>query len=313
MRPFVGANRLTYLCILATELLGVDTLRDLPSYLAGFNSVLNTLDVNVAQAIRSLRVCGFAPATARELRLMIDAYNTHHSACQAGAEPESDHQAQLYEVDSSDYSVRRMWSTTTPAVIVQALNAMITDPPVRARALAPLQDVNLSAGVRSQRSPYQGDIEPLGFKVTEPAPYQLNTPRTPGKVRWDELIAIANDFDQQDEHAARQKRGQRNWYHRLVDANDQPRAVLMSAGKDGLEEATEIDLTGIKHLIGLPGAGKTTLLYLLAAWVARQGRRACFLSHQLRLPPIFLKFWSNTTSTVPCSPARARARATSTP
>lgn len=290
MRPFVGANRLTYLCILATELLGVDTLRDLPSYLAGFNSVLNTLDVNVAQAIRSLRVCGFAPATARELRLMIDAYNTHHSARQAGAEPEeSDHQAQLYEVDSSDYSVRRMWSTTTPAVIVQALNAMITDPPVRARALAPLQDVNLSASVRSQRSPYQGDIEPLGFTVTEPAPYQLSTPRTPGKVRWDELIAIANDFDQQDEHAARQKPGQCNWYHRLIDANDQPRAVLMRAGKDGLENAVEIDLTGIKHLIGLPGAGKTTLLYLLAAWVARQGRRACFLFPSIEVAAKFLE------------------------
>ncbi len=194
--------------------------------------MLNTLDVNVAQAIRSLRVCGFAPATARELRLMIDTHNTHHSARQAGAEPEeSDHQAQLYEVDSSDYSVRRMWSTTTPAVIVQALNAMITDPPVRARALAPLQDVNLSTGVRSQHSPYQGDIEPLGFEVTEPAPYQLSTPRTPGKVRWDELIAIANEFDQQDEHTGRQKPGQRNRYHRLVDADDQPRAVLLRAAR----------------------------------------------------------------------------------
>lgn len=51
----------------------------------------------------------------------------------------------------------------------------------------------------------------------------------------------------------------------------------MRAGKDGLEDAADIDLTGIKHLIGLPGAGKTTLLYLLAAWVARQGRRATFL------------------------------------
>jgi ABC-type cobalamin transport system ATPase subunit len=57
-----------------------------------------------------------------------------------------------------------------------------------------------------------------------------------------------------------------------------------------MEEATEIDLTEIKHLIGLPGAGKTRLLYRLATWVARQGRRACFLFPSIEVAPTPIEF-----------------------
>ena len=80
MRPFTGANSLNYLCILAKGLLGADHLRDIPTFLSGYNSVLNTLAPAVAQAIRTMRLCGFAPTTTREMRLLVDAYLRHHRA-----------------------------------------------------------------------------------------------------------------------------------------------------------------------------------------------------------------------------------------
>ena len=152
MRPFTGANRLNYLCILTTELLGAGSMRDIPTFLSGYNSVLNTLDPAVAQAIRTLRVCGFAPTTARELRLLVDAYIRHHRARGEGVETEeSDLMAQLFEVDT-DFNVRPMWTTTPPASIVEALNFLIVEPPVRVSALAPLHDEKMLASVRSQIS-----------------------------------------------------------------------------------------------------------------------------------------------------------------
>jgi hypothetical protein len=290
MRPFTGANKLNYLCILATELLGLDSLREIPTYLSGYNSVLNTLAPTVAQAIRTLRVCGFYPTTQRELRLMVDAYLNHHKSRNEGIElEESDKMTQLYRVEA-DFSICPLWSTVIPPSIDEALNFLIVEPPVRSRTLAQLQDVNLSASVRSQRSEYQGDIEPLGFSSTQPPEYGIErTPQAPGMVTWDELVAVANDFDQQDESSGRQEPGQRSWYTRLYDVNGQAKATLLQASLNGLTPATGLDLSGIKHLIGLPGAGKTTLLYLLAAWAAQHDLRACFLFPSIEVASGFLE------------------------
>lgn len=289
MRPFTGANRLNYLCILATELLGTNRLGDIPTFLSGYSSVLNTLDPAVAQAIRTLRVCGLAPITIRELRLMVDAYILHHQARAEGVETEdSDRLAQLFEVDA-DFNLRPMWTTVTPSNIIEALNFLICEPPIRVITQPPLHDENMLASVRSQRSTYQGDIEPLGFTPPPPPEYQLDrAPQAPGKVAWSELVAIANDFDQQDEQSNRQAPGERSWYHRLYDAQGKAKAKLMQAGQAGLEDANALDLLGIKHLIGLPGAGKTTLLYLLAGWIAQRNLRACFLFPSIEVSSGFL-------------------------
>jgi hypothetical protein len=289
MRPFTGANRLNYLCILATELLGTDRLVDIPTFLSGYSSVLNTLDPAVAQAIRTLRVCGLAPTTARELRLLVDAYILHHHARAEGVETEdSDYIAQLFEVDA-DFNVRPMWTTATPSSIVEALNFLIVEPPVRVNTQAPLHDENMIASVRSQRSTYQGDIEPLGFTPAPPPEYQIaRLPQAPGKVAWSELVTIANDFDRQDQSSGRQARGERSWYHRLYDAQGQARAKLMQASESGLEDTDALELQGIKHLIGLPGSGKTTLLYLLAALIAQRNLRACFLFPSIEVASGFL-------------------------
>ena len=79
LQPYKGANRLNFLCVLATELLGMDHLRELPALMAGFDSVLATLPPNVATAVRNLRLDQLAPITESDVRLLVQMYQAHHT------------------------------------------------------------------------------------------------------------------------------------------------------------------------------------------------------------------------------------------
>ena len=87
LQPYKGPNRFNFLCILATELLGVDHLRDLPALLAGFDSVLSTLSPNVATAIRNLRLDQLAPITEPDVRLLVQIYQAHHARQRMATRP----------------------------------------------------------------------------------------------------------------------------------------------------------------------------------------------------------------------------------
>ena len=293
LKPFKGVHRLNYLCVVVTELLGANDLSLVPALLAGFHSVSATLHPDVARAIQTLRVSGFAPATLRELRLLVDAYQRHHQNREQQAPEDRDGADQLYDIDKN-FQLRRRWSTITPQPIAAAVESLCTDPAVRHRAALPTQDVWLPAVIARRDQDYRGDIQSLGFIAAEPPMYELARPRrAPGLVRWEALIALADEFDLTDEAAARQSPGQRRWFRRLHDERGQPTAELLEAAETGLSAAEGIELTGVKHLIGLPGAGKTTLLYLIAAWIARQDMRACFLFPSIEVAVAFLGVLDN--------------------
>jgi hypothetical protein len=76
--PYKGINRFNFLCILAHEMLGEKSLARLPSLLTAFDSVLNTLPSDAAQAIRNLRLARISVSTWRELALMAHEYQAHH-------------------------------------------------------------------------------------------------------------------------------------------------------------------------------------------------------------------------------------------
>lgn len=307
LTPFRGANRLNYLCILASELMGTGHLRDLPALLSGFNSVLGALHRDVASAIMTLRVSGVAPTTHRELRLMVDAYLNHHRSSakargdgetrrhgsehsQGGAGDEHDDVAQLYEIDK-DFSIRKRWQTVTPESVGQALRSLIVPPEIRRQAAPPLHDPNLPASVRRKNEDgWRGDVEPLRFEPPPPPAYDLSRAgREPGMVKWREIIDMADKFDARDVAQGRQTAHERSWFHRLHDRTGAPTALLLGAASTGLAPASGIDLTGIKHLIGLPGAGKTTILFLLAACMAERDMRVCFLLPSIEMSIGFIE------------------------
>jgi hypothetical protein len=287
LSPFKGVNRLTYLCVVTTELLGMDSLSVMPALLAGFESVSSTLHPDVAKAIHALRVSGFAPSTLREMRLVVDAYLNHHRSREQQDQEDRDGFEQYYEIDK-DFKLRKRWSTITPAPIGQAIVSLCNDPVVRTRQVHPIQDEWLPAIINRKNDDYRGDIQSLGFSVQDPPMYEIERKQTaPGVVKWIELVALANEFDDMDVKASRQSDGERRWFRRLHDAKGEPTAQLLEATPSGLHSSNAINLLGIKHLIGLPGAGKTTLLYLIAAWVARKNLKACFLFPSIEVAVTF--------------------------
>lgn len=289
LQPYGRADEANYLCIIAMEMMGEPTLRNIPNLLSGFDSVLATLHPDVANAIRTLRVCGFAPTTHRELRLVVDAYQNHHRSRDEMDPGDREGHDQRYEIDN-DFNLRRCWTTVTPKDITSAITFLRGAAPIKRNALPEVQDVRLPASIRRGNEAYHGEIEPLAFDPPELPAYNLGRiGRAPGHVTWQDLLIEADRFDVRDETAQRQFAGERRWFHRLHDMENKPTAILLESSEHGLAASDGLDLTGLKHLIGLPGSGKTTLLYLLASHLSRRDFRICFLFPSIEVAMGFLE------------------------
>lgn len=292
LRPYVGVNRLNYLCIVASELLGETSLTKIPSLAAGFESVLSTLSKDVVQALKNIRLAGYCPGTLRELHLMADSYRLHFRQLELrlarGDETAKDEVTQRYIIDD-DLSIRRTWTHLIPDDIDEALHALTAVLPLRSRTPMPLHNVAAPVDISYEQG-YSGVVSPLGFVPPEPPLYAMDdVGQAPGIVLWEDLIAVARHFDDIDEVTERQAKGERSWFNRLHDAQGEPTAILMEPGESGLIKSKGIELSGLKHLIGLPGAGKTTLLYLLAGYLFEKGRTVCFLFPSIEVAGGFIE------------------------
>ena len=322
MTPYKGPHTINYLCIIATELLGEDHLRSIPTLVAGFDSILHTLSPNVAQAIRNVRLAGVAPWSMREMKLMVDAYREAHRRKDA-ARAQGRRQSSLWSDEeepgesavhdrasrgSSDsdaepvnepsmrftideqFNVKRVWTHIMPQDIREAIRSLTVPLPVRMRPQPTFHDPRHPAVVRNERTQFEAWIDPMDVMPPEPPRFDLQrVGRAPGSVRWDDLVAVANRFDTMDVQAGRQRTDERSWYHRLHTASGERTAVLLRAAAEGLVPTDGMDLVGLKHLIGLPGSGKTTLLFLLAAWMSERGYRVCFLFPSIEVSTAFIE------------------------
>jgi hypothetical protein len=297
--PYKGPNKLNFLCIIVSELLGETSLKNIPALAGGFNSVTKTLPPNVATAIKNARLAGVVPQTIRELRLMIDTYQHHHRrrdvrlAQEAAAarqravledkeipeaDPdEADPAAARYTINE-DLTIGKLWTDILPDDVAIALQSLTGRLAPALKAQPPLCDPLSSCDIKVEKVQYEGYVDSLGFTPPEPPKYDFRrAARSPGKVAWEDLIAIADRFDSMDVQNGRQDTGGRSWYRRLHDESGARTAILLGATSTGLRKVDGLDLVDIKHLIGLPGAGKTTLLFLLAAYMAERGYKTCFL------------------------------------
>ncbi len=323
LAPYRGVDAVNYLCLVAMDLLGQKSLRGLPPLLSGFESVLATLPPAAARALRNLRLAGCAPTTLRDLRLMVEAYRRHHErrererraardttrtstdgaarfSANGGTRRSADVANRGEDTEergfearfkiSDDLSVEKRWNQLVPDDIREALQSLTNRMPPRTRPRVPSHDPGRAAEIRNKASGFEARVQALGF-VPPPTPmFDLGRrPQALAPIRWDELVAIADRFDAMDVASSRQREGERSWYYRLHDETDERRVILYKTDRDGLVATDVLDLSGIRHLIGLPGAGKTTLLYLLAAHVQERGYRACFLFPSIEVSTGFVE------------------------
>ncbi|MGL6161484.1 ATP-binding protein [Microbulbifer sp.] len=297
LTPYNANDRLNYLCLTALELYGSNSLADLIPLLAGFESIRRTLSPNLAQAIDNLRVSGIAPASRREMEILVDRYNRHHSRNEFAVRVRDGYQEQprdygvtrRFQLDE-DLRFRSTWTTIPPADVTEAINRLVTPLGPRARELPPTHNPLIAAEINDRQKNFSTRIEPLGF-VPPDSPTHLtdHPPSPPGTIYWRDLIGTANYMDTCDREAGRQADGGRQWFSRLHDGDGKPTAELVTLGSDGLERVDGIEFVGVKHLIGLPGAGKTTLLFLIAVYLHRHGARACFLFPSIEVASSFVE------------------------
>jgi hypothetical protein len=289
LKPYRGADSINYLAIVATELLRERTLRNVPAMASGFDAILKTVPEPTAWALRNLRHGGCAPATMRELRLMADTYRAYHARANAKKDELPPGYIPQRFIIGEDLSITKTWTDIVPEDVSQAIQSLTSPLALRTANPPELQDPSKHAEIRLENA-YEGRIERLGFTPPPPPAYDTERHgRAPGLIAWDELVAVANEFDARDEESGQQKVGERSWYRRLYDASGKPTAILLEPSDSGLVNAAGLRLEGIRHLIGLPGSGKTTLLYLIAAYLARNGYRACFLFPSIEVATAFVE------------------------
>lgn len=291
LQVYDGPNKFNYLCILANELLKEPDLTRLPVYCANFNSVLNTLPQQAVTAIKNLRLLGLAPFTVNEVKILVDQYLDYHRTMEAkrdsGAHLSPIFIPQRYEV-GDDLRIRNSWSRIVPEDILRAADEITVTLPLREEARRREHNSFASAEIEREGG-YSAVVQPMGFKPPEAPLYDTDTVGSaPGFASWEELIAVANHFDDIDLNAGRQQPGERSWYRRLHDAQGERTAILQQVGEAALEASDGIDLRDIKHLIGLPGSGKTTLIFLLAGWLSERNHKACFLFPSIQVSTNFI-------------------------
>lgn len=292
LKPYVGPEALNYLCIVMTELLGEPSLTRAPALLSGYLAVTTTLPPRVALALENLRLADQAPGTIRGLRLAIENYRAHFLRIDRLRQRgllEGETRGARFRI-GDDFSVCKAWTDFMPADVAEAITVLTQPLPIRESKRPPSHDHTRAADLLIERHNYSTVVSALDFEPKPVASYDvLREQKAIGRVTWADLTAMADEFDCIDVAAGRQASGERSWYLRLYERDGTPRAELMAARQDGLVPEDGIELSGLKHLIGLPGAGKTTILYLLAAVLAQRGHRACFLYSSIEVATAFIE------------------------
>lgn len=169
--PYRGADVLNYLCIIAEEMLGESTLRNIPALASGFTAVLNCLSEAPLRALKNIRLSNCAPGTARELRLMVDSYRAYHQRINAIHDERhrpKEYVPQRYIVDE-DLSFRKTWTDIVPDDVRRAILSLIGPLGLRNSNPPELQDPFRCCELRLEGAGYEGRIQPLGFAPPPPS------------------------------------------------------------------------------------------------------------------------------------------------
>lgn len=250
-------RRILWACVLL-EQLGESTLERLPLLLSGFQ---------VCQA--SNQAAGHELAITHT-RQRVGPLPTRRAVQKAVRELNAAAQDQgftaTYRIDESSLAFVRQ--AGQDAVIAQARQLLtIPQPRRQTRRLPAPTTGDLVVRLHEEVQPVSVTVRLDGVSTPPPPQHRLrrNDKPRPLRVPLAALRDLARELDDLD-RAARGSAVE-HWESRLAD-------ILVQAWRGGkLAETDTLDLTGLRHLIGLPGSGKTTLILLLCALLARQGQR----------------------------------------
>lgn len=257
---WTGHDRLNWLCVLMEEFIGVNSLKNAPVIMSGMASVYNAPNLRHArQAIFNLRQMSLNYVTKNSLEYAVALYNDHHY--QKGTEG-------VYRIDGETLQFERTDFLEDPNItkakeILAAPMAYKFHGRQPANPLEPMA-IALGDSATSTRLP----ISPITASLNSRKTHDLDRqPQGKITIPLQELRQIAQEMDRLDQQHPERRSG--NWTQRLNHFE----VKVPKKGSGLITENTTIELSGIKHLIGLPGAGKTTILMVSAVWLGKRGYR----------------------------------------
>lgn len=255
----LNLQRLDLLCAFIHYELGEASLVHTPVLLMGYNALSrSTLFTGKRTALVNLRRCCHGLGTLAALRAAAGRYND--SAATSGKRIVC-----RFEIDEKTLAFKPTFDLLSGPLQL-ALDELNRSPSPRTH------DVELAKLDRPMfiRVPHEGEtrrypIEHLPVRLPPPAMHPSNGRQTGTlTIAWADLITEAQQMDAIDNALGLARPG--NWTQRLHATS------LKSPSVDGqLVDESSINLSGLKHLIGLPGAGKTTLLVCLLRYLGVRG------------------------------------------
>ena len=255
---WTGNDRICWLCVLMKEFIGVESLEYAPVIMSGMASVYNAPILEPAkQAIFNLRQMSLSYVTKNSVEYAVALYNDHHYQKKTQG---------VYEIDPETLQFSQPDFLEDPYITKarEILSAPMNYKFHGRQVANPRQQMAVALGrdVTSTRLP----IDPITAPLAERRTHNIDRrPKGAISIPLAELRQIAEDMDCRDREHPERRSG--NWSDRLNNFE-----VKIPKKNQGLVSENEtIELSGIKHLIGLPGAGKTTILMISAVWLGRNG------------------------------------------
>jgi hypothetical protein len=176
--------------------------------------------------------------------------------------------ARSYRIDSTTLAFTPLFPDLDPTI--SQAQAILRTGLARRATLIPLADTTRDLVAVLQRDTAV-PIRLGGLSFPLPRQHDLavrERPRATLHITRAELLTLARELDAEDRANGNSSLA---WEAILAGMD------LQATTPDGLQPSETLDLTQLKHLIGLPGAGKTTLIKLLCVALARRGLRIAVL------------------------------------
>lgn len=264
---WTGHDRLNWLCVLMEEFIGVKSLKNAPVIMSGMASVYNAPNlIQARQAIFNLRQMSLNYVTKNSLGYAVALYIDDHYRNKTQG---------VYQIDSETLQFERIDFLEDPNITkAKEILAAPMGYETHNRTVANPQESMAVSVADLHRKIAQEDsaqstllpIDPITTPLADRKTHDLNR-QLKGHISipLQELHQVAEEMDRQDREHPERRSG--NWTQRLNHFE-----VKVPKKDSGLViENTTIELSGIKHLIGLPGAGKTTMLMVSAVWLGKKG------------------------------------------
>ncbi len=259
---WTGVERICWLCVLMEEFIGTNSLEYAPLIMSGMASIMNAPKLKTArQAIFNLRQICPDYTTERSIKHAVEIYRDDHYRKQTQG---------TYEINPENLEFKRVdpLEDSRIAKAREILNQPLEYEEHSIKFANSNQEMAVSL---SKDNDFKIPISPITAPLDPPKIHQINRqPKGTIRIPLAELKKLGIEMDQREAEYPDKRQG--NWSERFERFS----LMVPEIGK-GLKEENTLELSEVKHLIGLPGSGKTTLLILLAVWLGRNGYKAMFI------------------------------------